>query len=246
MSKDTFLNNKIKYLVEEVLSLPEISSVIEVGAGEGTTLAPALEKCDKKFDCVAALDLSWSRMAFAKKFFQSLNVDIDHLVVGDAYHLPFADNSFDLVYTYHCFEQMPANKKQSLSEVYRVARKYVALIEPSYELGNWPQRLRWRNKSYIRGIPKNIKKLGYKLVKHERIPYTDYPNSAAIHLIEKNSSQPKPENIFICPESHHKLTVVKDHFFCRENGVVYPIIDGIALLDKQNAIVASKFADNIV
>ena len=138
---------------------------------------------------------------------------------------------------------MPFSKEQSLSELHRIARKYVVLIEPSYELGNTPQRLRWRNKNYVRGLPKTIKKLGFNLKKHERIPYTDYPNSAAIHIIEKNTSAAQPQNIFICPETKKELTLTKEHFFCKENGLVYPVLDSIALLEKKNAIVASKYAD---
>lgn len=245
IKKDVYFAQKAHYVAHEIFSLPEISSVIEIGAGEATTLAPALAKCSVQFDRVAALDLSWSRMAFAKSFSQALNVKIDHFVVGNAYNLPFADNSFDLVYSYHCLEQMPSNKEQSIAELFRIARKYLVLVEPSYELGNWPQKLRWRNKNYIRGIPKTLKKLGLNLLKHERVPYTDYPNSAAIHVIEKKSSEPKVQNIFVCPETHHELTLTKGHYFCEKNGVVYPIIDDIALLDQQNAIIASKFADKI-
>ena len=49
---------------------------------------------------------------------------------ASAAQLPFADGSFDLVYTSLALEQMEEIRDTALSEVARVARDQVAMIEP--------------------------------------------------------------------------------------------------------------------
>jgi SAM-dependent methyltransferase len=49
---------------------------------------------------------------------------------GSAAELPFADASFDLVYTSLALEQMEAIRDRALGEIARVARAHVVMIEP--------------------------------------------------------------------------------------------------------------------
>ncbi len=52
---------------------------------------------------------------------------------ADATALPFADASFDLVYTVQALEVMDFVREDVLAEMRRVSRGYVAMVEPFYE-----------------------------------------------------------------------------------------------------------------
>lgn len=49
---------------------------------------------------------------------------------SNAIDMPFADNTFDLVFTAAALEQMEEVRDQALREIARVAKKYVVMIEP--------------------------------------------------------------------------------------------------------------------
>lgn len=99
--------------------------VLEVGCGTGALLQewaspPALH----------GLDLSRPRLREAR-----LHVPAVHLVQGDALFLPYAENTFDLVFC-HYFLLWAANPLRALREMHRVTRPggfILALAEPDYE-----------------------------------------------------------------------------------------------------------------
>ena len=69
---------------------------------------------------------------------------------GDASALPFADNSFDVVYTVLALEQMQPIRDQALREIRRVARKYAIMVEPFAEANqSWTQRCYLRSRGYL-------------------------------------------------------------------------------------------------
>ena len=56
-----------------------------------------------------------------------------NVVQGSAAQLPFPDHSFDLVYTVLALEQMEEIRGLALSELQRVSRRHVLMIEPFWE-----------------------------------------------------------------------------------------------------------------
>lgn len=77
--------------------------VLEVGSGTGRNALPLLEKVNPRF---VGLDLSREMLKLAKTKMPR-SKDRVHLVLGDAEHLPFADEVFDAVLcmsTMHYFE----------------------------------------------------------------------------------------------------------------------------------------------
>lgn len=64
---------------------------------------------------------------------------------GDATKLPYDDNSFDLVFTKQSLEQMEQVRSAALSEIARVARRYVVMIEPFSDFNQNPIQ-----KNYVR------------------------------------------------------------------------------------------------
>ena len=85
---------------------------------------------------MGALDIAFQRLEKGKKFLKKRKIRLDYIVKGDAANIPFADNSFDLIYTSHCIEQVPHLFNDILKECIRVSKNYVVLIEPSYEFGS--------------------------------------------------------------------------------------------------------------
>ena len=96
-----------KYL-NNIIIKTNSKSFLEVGAGELTLVAAIIKNLKKYFlDYTGALDLSLNRLIAGNEFIIKQNLNIDFVVNGDASNLPFPDNSFDIVYTSHCLEQVP-------------------------------------------------------------------------------------------------------------------------------------------
>jgi SAM-dependent methyltransferase len=98
--------------------------VLEVGCGNGSSfLASISRKCR-----VLGVDLTFEMLQLAKQY-----LDIKGLVQSDACWLPFADQSFDVVYTSRCLINVldPEMQQQALSELFRVVKQSgtVILIE---------------------------------------------------------------------------------------------------------------------
>lgn len=130
----------------------EPRSVLEVGAGELTTMVPLSERVDAEF---TGIDLSFDRIVAGVEFFSARGASVVGLQAS-AYALPFAANSFDVVYTCHALEVMPRRFGTAIREALRVSRGNILLFEPTYELGSMAQKVRMRRVDYVRGIPKFV------------------------------------------------------------------------------------------
>lgn len=94
----------------------EGKSVLDVGSGNGYFAQHFIHDCD-----LTALDLSENQLQFNPA---------TNKKIGSAYALPFADNTFDIVFAsnlLHHLEQPAA----ALKEMRRVSRKYVVINEPN-------------------------------------------------------------------------------------------------------------------
>ena len=216
---------------------------IEIGAGELTFITPIAAKNNNiEF---SALELSWSRLAVGLEFAKKYNVCFNHLAVGSAMNLPFSDNSFDIVITHHCLEQIRGHLKHIISELYRISKKAVIILEPSSDLGNWYLRQQLRMNQRVRGIKKTIKDLGYKLVAYNWLPYSiGYNNRTGMYIIEKETKGPFPGHIpYVCPICKRPLQLHDSLLFCEECGMIYPFIKNIPCLREDDGILASNFLE---
>ncbi|WNM58239.1 class I SAM-dependent methyltransferase [Candidatus Nitrospira allomarina] len=133
-------------LLKRALEAVQPESVLEVGSGYGINLFvlsgyfPSIQFSGLELTRKGALAakkigkmacLSQDIVNFAPD--QIIDVNANRRVnfyQGSAKNLPFADKSFDVVYTVLALEAMEEIRHQALQELARVARKYVIMIEP--------------------------------------------------------------------------------------------------------------------
>lgn len=157
--------------------------------------------------------------------------------------LPFADHSIDLVYTMCSLEPNGGREEQLIQELARVARKYIVMLEPSYELANQEQRHRMDLHGYVKNLPSVARNVGLEVLLTEKFPVDENPmNPTAITIckvIEDNEKKIEP-NPFACPITKTPMEKVGDCFYSKESMLAYPIINGVPCLTADNAVVATK------
>jgi SAM-dependent methyltransferase len=106
-------------------------SVLEVGCGAGVDLA----RFAKGGALVTGVDLAASAIELARANFAQQGLD-GSFEVADGEHLPFADNSFDLVYA-HGVVQYTANPQQLVAECRRVLKPGGEAVFQVYNRISW-------------------------------------------------------------------------------------------------------------
>jgi ubiquinone/menaquinone biosynthesis C-methylase UbiE len=89
---------------------------LDIGCGTGRNLRLFLEKCSH----VQGIDYTPGMLKYAKTIYP--NHPQVNLMNGDARHLPFKDETFDLVGSFKALPHVP-NVDQALKEIYRVSKK---------------------------------------------------------------------------------------------------------------------------
>jgi len=126
----------------------EIGSALDVACGTGRLTRELL---DFKIERITGTDISEEMMEVAREYCSN-KVEFQK---GDATHLPFKDNEFDLVISYRFLDHLPAEeKKKVIREITRVSNKY--LIFTMANLNTWTRIARTLrkiiNKNYYEGI----------------------------------------------------------------------------------------------
>ena len=177
------------YCLSNIIQNLNLKTILEVGAGELTQyflIKKDLDKKSYKIERSCGLDLSLKRLEVGKEFLNSENQEIE-IYQGDAQKMPFKDNEFDILYTSHCLEQVPHLLETCLKEMLRVSKKYIVLVEPSYEFTNKTTRNHIFRKNYIKinnkVLTKILKDINYKRFK---LPIFTYVNGSELIIIEKN------------------------------------------------------------
>lgn len=219
----------------------EIQSIFEAGVGEGNKLVTILNKTNVRFG--GGCDISWSRVKAAQAFAKDnlLPHRSATLFVGDMKELPLKNDSIDLVYTMYALEPNGGHEKELIKELYRVTRKWLVLVEPAYELANNKQRERMDYHGYVKGLKQTAEQCGYKVITYEKFAVDENPlNPSAIMIIEKEPKNLDIDQPLCCPITKTDITHIGNAFFSRESLLSYPIINGVACLTKDNAVVTTK------
>lgn len=103
--------------------------ILDVGCGNGIFLLESLAEYPGKF-IVFGIDTDNAALGNAKLVFEDNNFVSDHFISGDAFQLPFADNSFDYVFCLNTLVNLSPIKKIEilLKELHRVCKKDKYLV----------------------------------------------------------------------------------------------------------------------
>jgi ubiquinone/menaquinone biosynthesis C-methylase UbiE len=172
--------------------------VLEVGSGNGINLLllaaayPGIE-----FSGIEATEYGWSaaqkvaeegRLPDALRQFSPLPVADESAVSrirfekGSAERLPFQDSSFDAVFTSLALEQMEAIRAQALSEIVRVAKSHVVMLEPFYDVNSSGLRRRYvKAYDYFQGTLSDLPGYGLEVVSIEKeMPHKAWLGTALV------------------------------------------------------------------
>ena len=179
-------------LVSKFCNYHNLESIIEVGAGELTTLYPIIKRVNN-LNFISALELSPNRLKHGNAFLKKKNIRIDHLIACDASNIPYENNSFDISYTQYCIEQVPHLAKKIIDEMIRISSKYVVIVEPSYQFSNKITRNRILHKGFPMLNDHHFKNLDAKIIYRDGLPFTRYALYAEVTILEKiNKCDAKP------------------------------------------------------
>lgn len=236
---------KLSQIIQEIC--PEMESLMEAGVGEATTLCRTLKHLN--FDKPAwAMDLSWSRMAYGKRWLKKHDFNKVHCFTGDMCKMPIASNSIDVIYTSHAVEPNGGREKAILMELVRVAKSYVIMLEPSYELANNEAKQRMEKHGFCKNLAGIATDCGFKVLTHELYPYAVNPlNPTALTVIEKTKSNDLStcDQTLVCPQYHTPLQELDGFLYSEQSLIAYPILGGIPCLRSENAIIASRYPEFI-
>ncbi len=246
LAKASFRQHKQDYgqaIADLVKSLiPNGGSVLEPGVGEGTTLSFVQKFCGNGFGEFHGFDISWSRIATCRDWLASQRVNDVYLSVASIFHAPYQDNSFDVVYTSHTVEPNGGQEFPILKELFRIASRFLVLLEPGYELASDEAKERMRRLGYVRGLKEKAENLGMRVVRHELFPITANPlNPTALTIIEKNPTAPSSAPQLACPRYGDALQDYGDSLYSSGSMRAYPKILGIPCLRMEDGIIASQY-----
>jgi len=225
-------------------SLGNPMSILEAGVGEATTLSGVLKHLGIAGLDNYGFDLSWSRVACAREWLKKQKISNVTLCTGSLLNIPFADNSIDILYTSHSIEPNGGNEEPILKELYRVAKRFLVLLEPGYELSNTEARKRMESHGYCKNLKKFSERLGYNVIEHKLFPFHINPmNPTALTIIEKSINSNTSNHILACPKYKTPLQEIGEVLFSPAALAVYPIVGGIPCLRIENSIIASRYTE---
>jgi ubiquinone/menaquinone biosynthesis C-methylase UbiE len=224
----------------DVLDVLKPESLLDAGVGEATSLLPTLAAM-KVRPAVLGFDFSVSRLLWAKRHLAAHGHGDATLFLADLDRVPLADASIDVVLTVHALEPNRGQERAILSELLRVARRHLVMVEPCYERATLEMRT-WIDKhGYVRGLPETLQSLGHPARLIEPFGADQNPvNAASLFIVDIADAKPRRPAEFVSPISRRPLMRQADCWFCPDDGHAFPIVGGIPCLRQQNAVLASK------
>ena len=243
------LDKAEKYATElsEILTvhLESGDSLLDVGTGEITTLTLVLNEVGIELSDILALDISWSRLSVGMNFHREnrkIKLPLKPFV-ADIKEIPLHEKCVDIVTSSHALEPNGKNLEILLRELFRVTKKKLVLFEPSYELNSEEGKVRMDRLGYIKDIEGMVSKLGGKVLDGIPIQNIGNPlNPTACYIIEPPIQSVKHLDAvtFCVPGTNFKLEADGQYLFSKDTGLVFPILDEIAVLKTTSAILATS------
>lgn len=235
--------HRAKLVAARILELLRPSTILNAGIGEATTLVGM--SCTDLKDCkFHGFDISLSRVLYARKLLCDFDLGSQtNLCTGDLKHIPYADNSFDVVYTSHAIEPNGGCERKILGELMRVASEYLVLIEPDFIGACKAGQERMKDNGYCIDLHLCINELGLDLIEYRPLDDSmNQLNPSALYIIKKHNSSKIAEPMHACPIFQAPLNMIKGSLYSEQGQCIYPVIDGIPCLRPENAIICSKFS----
>ena len=220
--------------------LSQISTLLEVGVGEGTSLLGISEKLDFQGEFIG-VDMSYSRLSWCKDNFRKANTPIN-LAVAYASSLPFHDKSLDIVLTVHSLEPNGDQEELLLGELARISRKYLILVEPDFGKANSMQKERMASLGYIGDLRKFFKDLPFELIvdasmQNNRHLVDGIPvNSASIFILKRKDVPSEIGDPSFCSPAGQAFLQNFKHGLISSTGLFFPILDEIPFLRPTDAL----------
>jgi ubiquinone/menaquinone biosynthesis C-methylase UbiE/uncharacterized protein YbaR (Trm112 family) len=234
--------------VAKVLDSLNPESLCEAGVGEATTLVGALTQMSHQPQKTFGFDLSWSRIKYARRFAEqkgALSQNL-HLFTGNLFSIPMTDQAVDVLYTSHSIESNGGREKEALSEMMRVAKKWLVLLEPAYELADKKAKQRMEKHGYVRNLPEHLEHLGAEIIEYRLFEMCSNPlNPTGLIIAKMPESRPRnSQKALACPVTKTELQKGQDSYYSPESLLAYPIVEDVPCLLHQNAILATKYLDD--
>lgn len=164
------------------------------------------------------------------------------LSVASLFEMPYADDSFDVVYTSHTIEPNGGQERAALVELARVTSGTLLLLEPSWQLANAEGRARMERLGYVRDLPGHAEALGLRVVRHEAFPFVVNPlNPTALTVIEKRAKAPSVAPRWACPRYGEPLEDRGDALVSPGSLRAYPKLAGVPCLRREHGVLASAW-----
>ena len=222
-------------------------SAVEAGVGEASTLqyvadnAPLLQ--------YAGFDLSISRLGFAARMMKQSAAGKARLFAGDLASIPLIDDAFDAVLTNHSIESNGGKEREILTQLLRVTRRFLILVEPDFERAGAEQRTRMERLGYVRDLPGHLRELGANVLRYDAWQLNPNPlNAASLIVAEKIGGKhwnDSSDNVYASPFSGGKLVARTGCLYSEQDGMAFPVIGGFPCLLPSQAVVASNLQDNL-
>jgi uncharacterized protein YbaR (Trm112 family) len=133
-----------------------------------------------------------------------------------------------------------------IQELLRVARCAVVMVEPIYELAAREARQRMEHHGYVRNLKATAESLGYKVEEYRLLDFCVNPlNPSGVVTVVKTNRVESQQHLWRCPLTHTPLSSSGTAFASSHTGLVYPVLDGIPLLCRDHAILASAYEHQI-
>jgi SAM-dependent methyltransferase len=221
--------------------LGPVGTVLEAGCGEATTLSVLGAKLAGR-PVLGGFDISWSRVKLGGQFAARRGL-APTLFCADLFRIPLADRSVDVVYTSHSIEPNGGREREAISELARVARKWLVLLEPAHDLASEEARRRMEGHGYVRDLATTIRSLGLDLAEHRLFPVSANPlNPTGLYLVKVDGPVGEVRDFrFQCPISGTPLEPGADAYYSRDSFLAFPVLGGVPCLLENNAILATKF-----
>ena len=181
--------SKIEEKLKTVKSDGGKLSVLEVGCGNCVNLVQLSSKFSSSDVKFYGIDISPKRLEVSKFYWKERLNEVE-LSVDNATKLSnFGDNSFDIVFTMHCLEQIPYRVAQAITSIARVAPKTVIFVEPVFEFANQTQKLYSICADQLRTLIPEIEAAGFDIVECYPIELLANPmNQTGVVVVDVTSS----------------------------------------------------------